>query len=71
MRSRLPEALALAAAAVILVAVLFLSPPVGVADGAQPEGGRQPVWNPVLFQPPESPLHLFYKEGPKPSEWLK
>jgi hypothetical protein len=33
MRSRLSEALALAAAAVILVAILFISPPVGLADG--------------------------------------
>src|SRR5678815_1809353 len=26
-------------------------------------------WNPVLFQPKEGPLLLFYKVGPSPSEW--
>jgi len=28
-----------------------------------------PCWNPVLFQPKEGPLLLFYKVGPSPSAW--
>jgi predicted neuraminidase len=28
-----------------------------------------PCWNPVLFQPDEGPLLLFYKAGPNPREW--
>lgn len=43
--------------------------PLLVADGVQAEGPRLPTWNPVLFQPKEGPLFLFYKVGPKPSEW--
>jgi len=44
--------------------------PVMVADGVQAEGARLPTWNPVLFQAPGGgPLFLFYKVGPKPSEW--
>lgn len=43
--------------------------PVMVADGVQPDGKRLPTWNPVLFQPKDGPLFLFYKVGPKPSEW--
>lgn len=39
------------------------------ADGVQPEGGRHPTWNPVLFQPQDGPLLLFYKVGPSPSTW--
>lgn len=42
---------------------------VEVANGVQPDGSRLPTWNPVLFQPPGSPLHLFYKVGPSPSRW--
>ena len=38
--------------------------PVKVAEGAP-----HPCWNPVLFQPREGPLHLFYKVGPSPSTW--
>lgn len=45
------------------------SPPVQVADGRQPDGRRFPTWNPVLFQPKQGPLLLFYKVGPSPSEW--
>jgi predicted neuraminidase len=30
---------------------------------------RYPTWNPVLFQPAEGPLLLFYKVGPSPSTW--
>lgn len=30
---------------------------------------RYPTWNPVLFQPKEGPLLLFYKAGPNPDAW--
>src|SRR5688572_20972012 len=45
------------------------SPPVEVANGVQPDGTRLPCWNPVLFQPPNGPLVLFYKVGPTPRTW--
>ena len=45
------------------------SAPVEVADGRQPDGTRHPCWNPVLFQPSKGPLVLFYKVGPRPSDW--
>ncbi len=45
------------------------SPPTQVADGVQPDGARHPCWNPVLFQPRNGPLLLFYKVGPSPREW--
>jgi predicted neuraminidase len=45
------------------------SPPVEVANGAQPDGSRHPCWNPVLFQPAGGPLLLFYKVGPSPRAW--
>ena len=45
------------------------SSPQSVANGIQPEGKRYPTWNPVLFQPKEGPLLLFYKVGPSPSRW--
>ena len=47
------------------------TPPVAVADGVQPDGTRQPTWNPVLFQPrgQNAPMMLFYKVGPSPSKW--
>ncbi len=45
------------------------SAPVEVANGVQAEGKRLPCWNPVLFQPKEGPLLLFYKVGPSPSSW--
>ena len=45
------------------------SAPVEVATGAQPNGKRLPCWNPVLFQPKEGPLLLFYKVGPSPKSW--
>jgi len=45
------------------------SAPREVADGVQPDGSRLPTWNPVLFRPRGGPIMLFYKVGPKPSEW--
>lgn len=45
------------------------SPPIAVADGVQSSGPRQPTWNPVLFQPRDGPLMLFYKVGPSPQQW--
>ena len=44
-------------------------PAVEVANGVQPTGPRLPTWNPVLFQPRDRPLVLFYKVGPSPSQW--
>ncbi|MFB9107861.1 sialidase family protein [Flavobacterium gyeonganense] len=43
--------------------------PIKVADGVMPDGTRFPTWNPVLYQIPGGDLMLFYKIGPKPSEW--
>ena len=43
--------------------------PVEVANGVQADGKRLPCWNPVLFQPSEGALMLFYKVGPSPSTW--
>jgi len=37
--------------------------PVSVADGVQSENERLPTWNPVLFQPSNRNLTLFYKVG--------
>lgn len=50
------------------------SAPVEVANGVQylkSDGTpfRHPCWNPVLFQPKNGPLMLFYKVGPTPSSW--
>ncbi|MFN0077350.1 MAG: exo-alpha-sialidase [Prosthecobacter sp.] len=42
---------------------------VETANGVQPDGSRHPTWNPVLFQPKDAPLMLFYKVGPSPSTW--
>lgn len=44
-------------------------PAVSVANGIQPGGMRLPTWNPVLFQPKNGPLTLFYKVGPSPQTW--
>lgn len=43
--------------------------PVEVVNGVQNADLRYPCWNPVLFQPKEGPLLLFYKVGPSPREW--
>lgn len=45
------------------------SKPVEVVNGFQSDTLRYPCWNPVLFQPKEGPLMLFYKVGPSPREW--
>ncbi|MFS8616788.1 MAG: sialidase family protein [Solitalea sp.] len=45
------------------------TPPVEVANGVQDDSLRYPCWNPVLFQPADGPLMLFYKVGPSPSSW--
>lgn len=44
-------------------------PPQRVADGMHDNGGPQPAWNPVLFQPTQGPLQLYYKAGPNPRQW--
>jgi predicted neuraminidase len=43
--------------------------PVAVANGVVSPEQRFPTWNPVLFQPKDGPLMLFYKVGPSPSQW--
>ena len=43
--------------------------PVEVVNGVQSMNLRYPCWNPVLFQPTQGPLMLFYKVGPNPREW--
>lgn len=43
--------------------------PMKVADGVGFSTNRLPTWNPVLFQPKEGPLLLFYKVGPAPASW--
>ncbi len=43
--------------------------PVEVADGVVSPDERHPCWNPVLFQPAQGPLMLFYKVGPSPRAW--
>jgi predicted neuraminidase len=45
------------------------TPSVEIANGVQPDGTRHPTWNPVLFQPRNAPLMLFYKVGPTPQTW--
>jgi predicted neuraminidase len=43
--------------------------PVEVANGVGSATNRWPTWNPVLFQPTNGPLMLFYKVGPAPGSW--
>ena len=48
--------------------------PTEIANGIQYQKGdgsllRYPTWNPVLFQPKDGPLMLFYKVGPSPQTW--
>ncbi len=43
--------------------------PVEVANGVQNDTLRYATWNPVLFQPKNGPLMLFYKVGPDPRSW--
>ena len=45
------------------------SAPERVATGRMPDGSPCPCWNPVLFQPRGGPLMLFFKAGPRESEW--
>ncbi|MDF1815441.1 MAG: exo-alpha-sialidase [Verrucomicrobiales bacterium] len=42
---------------------------VEVADGSEDEDRDYPCWNPVLFQPKDGPLLLFYKVGPSAAGW--
>lgn len=43
--------------------------PVEVANGVASPDRRYPCWNPVLFQPGNGPLLLFFKVGPHPNSW--
>lgn len=43
--------------------------PVEVVNGVQSMNLRYPCWNPVLFQPKDGSLMLFYKVGPTPRDW--
>ena len=43
--------------------------PVEVANGIESPAKRYPTWNPVLHQPKQGPLLLFYKVGPDPAKW--
>ncbi len=45
------------------------TPPAEVANGLQENGDYLATWNPVLFQPKEGPLMLFFKVGPTPADW--
>lgn len=45
------------------------SPPVEAANGLQKDGNYLPCWNPVLFQPKNGPLTLYFKVGPNPRDW--
>lgn len=40
-----------------------------VASGRVNADESQPCWNPVLFQPSNGPLMIFYKVGPNPRHW--
>ncbi len=43
--------------------------PVEAFNGVKNAQTRYPCWNPVLHQPKNGPLLLFYKVGPSPSTW--
>lgn len=43
--------------------------PEEVVNGVQNDTLRYPCWNPVLFQPEDGDLMLFYKVGPSPQTW--
>jgi len=45
------------------------SEPVELANGVIAPEKRFPCWNPVLFQPADGPLLLYYKVGPTPRDW--
>ena len=45
------------------------SRPEEVINGIENDTLRHPTWNPVLFQPVNGPLMLFYKVGPDPRTW--
>lgn len=45
------------------------TPPMEAANGLGFGTNRLPTWNPVLFQPKNGPLMLFYKVGPSPATW--
>ncbi len=43
--------------------------PKEITNGVENDSVRYPTWNPVLFQPVDGPLMLFYKVGPDPRSW--
>ncbi|MBN1387873.1 MAG: exo-alpha-sialidase [Bacteroidales bacterium] len=43
--------------------------PVEIVNGILSNDLHYPCWNPVLFQPEDGPLMLFYKVGMGPREW--
>ena len=43
--------------------------PVELVDGSENEDQQYACWNPVLFQPADGPLMLFYKVGLNPRNW--
>ncbi len=45
------------------------SKPEKVVDGSEGEEKEYACWNPVLFQPKDAPLMLFYKVGVSPRLW--
>lgn len=45
------------------------SAPISVADDKRSDGSRGPTWNPVLFEPKDGPLWLYFKTGDSPSRW--
>ncbi|SEM37793.1 Predicted neuraminidase (sialidase) [Pseudoxanthomonas sp. GM95] len=40
-----------------------------IASGVDANGHAVPAWNPVLFQPADGALQLYYKLGPNPRQW--